>query len=123
MSVTVLVPKPVTTARVLKSLEAPGRRVGSLAGTWNADRVALRKAIILCDFCAHKFNPRRVNYERWRPCTSIAKCDDCRRMSPHAVVFIHESLHELSGDFTRRPTRGRWSLPALWGRIPWWTSR
>ena len=119
MSLTVLVPKPDTPERRMARLEAPGRPVGRLGGSWNADITALRKCVILCDFCIHKFHPRRAGYEAWRETTNKAKCDDCGQFSPRCKAFIHESLHDAVGDWQRRPTKGRWAKHVT-GWVPWW---
>ena len=53
----------------LKALEHPGRQTNPQRGyqsavSWISDLIALRKVIILCDFCRAKFNPRRFGYRR-----------------------------------------------------------
>ena len=109
MSVTIHVPQPFSKTRYLGSLEHPGRPSRSIAGGWIADFVALNRAIMLCPFCVHKFNPRQNRYEVWRrDLYSIAKCDDCKQQSRQIRTFIPESLHFQVGDTERKP-RGRWA--------------
>ena len=111
MGVTILVPHPVTPRRLLASYEHPGRPSGSVAGGWIDDFVALKRCIMLCPFCVHKFNPRAAHYEVWRTdLYSVARCDDCKHLSRQIRTFIHQSQHAETGEFMRhRPTRGRWA--------------
>lgn len=106
MSVTIHVPQPLTKARLLKSIEDPGRKVGRLGGGWLDDQIALGKLISLCPLCLKDFNPKRYRYELWRHLYTMAQCSVCRATDPRCKSFIPESLHEISGD-TRR--RGRWA--------------
>ena len=112
MSVTILVPKPVTKQRLMESYEHPGRPSRSTAGGWIADFVALKRVIMLCPFCVHKFNPRANAYEVWRrDLYSVAKCDDCKQTSRQIRTFIHQSQHHETGEWMRHmPSRGRWSI-------------
>lgn len=54
---------------ILASQEHPGRRVTSKGyqspAAWIDNLVALRKFIILCSFCRHKFNHRKNHYRRF----------------------------------------------------------
>ena len=110
---TVLIPKPDTPLRRLAAGEDPGRRSRSIAGSYISDLAATRKMILLCPFCVHKFNPRRVQYEPWRyEQYVIAKCDDCRQMSRHIRAFIHSSTHDVVGDPEwRQRRRAKFLLP------------
>jgi hypothetical protein len=64
---------------IAKSYEDPGRKKGKPSGSYIDDLVALKKAVILCDSCLHKFNAERAKYEKpARYSTVRAKCDDCR---------------------------------------------
>ena len=99
MPPTILIRQPDTLARRLQSLEDPGRRSGSVAGSYMADRVALRKLILLCPFHVHKFNPKRVDYEPFRRYTLRGHCDDCKQFwSSGLRGFIHASTHDAVGD-------------------------
>ena len=122
MSVTVLSPKPMTPARRMAALEHPGRPIGMLGGTWNADQVTLKKCVILCGFCVHKFHPRRQGYEAWRDVTSFSRCDECRELRHGCKTFIHESTHDAVGNWATRPTHGRW-VRAIADWIPSWWKR
>lgn len=116
MSLTILVPRPDSPARRMAASEHPGRPSGQLGGAWNADLTALRKCVILCDFCIHKFHPRRHGYEPWRQTLTRARCDDCKQYSARCMTFIHESTHDAVGDW-QRPAKGRWARRS-W--VPWW---
>jgi hypothetical protein len=110
MSLTVLVPQPETPARVLPSLEAPGRPSGRVPGGWIADLAGDRKFIPLCPFCRAKFDARANQYEPWRSrMVVIAKCDGCQRVHPRCVGFIPQAYHDEIGDWTRPSRRGRWA--------------
>lgn len=100
--------RPETKARVLKSMEAPGRKLGRVAGGWISDLVALKKFITLCPYDVGKFNPRHYHYEPWRRDTfCVARCDACNQINTHCRGFIHESLHDEIGEPNRK--RGRWA--------------
>ena len=113
MSLTIHVPKPDTPLRRVQASEAPGRPWNRLAGGWIDDQVELKKFVMLCPFCVHKFNPRKNHYEVWRrEVQGIGKCDDCKQISPYLKGFIHQSSHDLGGDFMvggPKRRRGRWA--------------
>lgn len=97
----------------IPTFEAPGRPWRRPPGGWVADLVALRRAVTLCDFCAPKFNPRRNGYEVWRKnLRANGRCDGCNTMTFRPtgamVMYIHESLHDTVGEYTR-PSHGRWA--------------
>ena len=107
--VTIHVPTPDTPRKILKSLEAGGKPVGRLAGGWVDDFAALRKAIMLCEFCSPRFNAKQNKYAVWRrDIYAIAKCDGCNQTSRHIKTYIHESTVPDVGEEPRR-RRGRWS--------------
>ncbi len=71
----------------------PGRKVGSVAGAWIDDNVALQNSIMLCDACKHKFDAKAHNYwAQTRFPTVWSKCDGCRKWSGQCAWFIHEAL-------------------------------
>lgn len=72
--------------------EAPGRPVGHPEGSWIADLVALRKAIILCRTCDHRFDPDRHHYYKDRKFPFVqGRCDGCRQFAYQGRLHIHES--------------------------------
>ena len=91
-----------------------GPRSGQLAGSHIADYTALAKMLVFCEFCVGKFNPRKNHYETWRRETYVrGLCDGCAQMTLHGRGFIHQSTHDLVGEWENRPlaTRnGRWSI-------------
>ena len=97
-----------TKAQITKGFEDPGRKPGRIAGGYMSDLAALKKTIILCPFCEHKFNPRKSNYEVWnRFYMAHGRCDGCKQLSFQAKIYNHEaytSAVEMPGN--RR--RGRW---------------
>lgn len=111
MSLTIHVPRPDTPQRraAAFTLHGHGRPSGRTAGGWIADRIGLRQCVVLCDFCVHKFNPRRVGYELYRRTTMNAFCDDCGQHSLRAAAYIHQSFHDAVGDERRMPGKGRWA--------------
>jgi hypothetical protein len=95
----------------LLASEDPGRPSGRLAGGWISDLTALQKFVMLCPFCVHKFNPRKQGYEVWRSeVQANGKCDDCKQVSPYLKGFIHQALHDTTGEYFNKPKKGRWSL-------------
>lgn len=85
-------------------LEHPGRRTTAKGyqspAAWLANLVALRKFIILCSFCRHKFNYRKNHYRRFY-CPDITgrtdgfvvngRCDACKQNTfPHGTGYVHE---------------------------------
>ncbi len=98
---------------LLQAAEAPGRPIYRLAGGWIADMVALKKFIMLCEFCQPKFNPRKHGYEVYREEThSVGQCDGCNQMSTHLRGYISQSLHSTLGE-ERVKHRGRWIRRAV----------
>ena len=94
----------------LKAREHPGRRTdgSQSAATWIADRLGLRKDVILCSFCRVKFNPRRHGYRRvfipdWTGKTDgytvNGQCDSCKQWTPNAgggTAFVAEEVYSLT---------------------------
>lgn len=68
-----------------------GRRIGKPAGSYIADLVALKKAIVLCGLCVHKFDAKRNHYFHEKSMRVQGNCDGCRRFSPQANLCVHES--------------------------------
>lgn len=109
MSLTIHVPKPDSDRRraAAMTIHGHGRPSGRTAGGWIADKVGLQQCVVLCDFCVHRFNPRRLGYELFRRTTVNAFCDDCGSHSSRAAAYIHQSFHDAVGDDRRIPGRGR----------------
>lgn len=75
----------------LKSLEDPGRKKGKPVGSYIDDLAALRKAIVLCDFCVKGFNAKHYRYHRQTEYPYVrGNCDACRRHSDRASLFMPE---------------------------------
>ena len=99
-----------TKAEKLKADEDRGRPWNRVAGGWISDLASLQKFVMLCPFCAPKFNPRPNGYEVWRRDTqSIGKCDGCNQVSTYLRGYISEAYHDLVGEWERHPRRGRWA--------------
>lgn len=102
MSHTIAIPKKgarlgegFSRAEKLKAMEHPGRQTNPKRGyqsavSWISDLIALRKVIILCNFCRVKFNPRRFGYRRvfvpdWSGKTDgytvNGDCDSCKQFT------------------------------------------
>jgi hypothetical protein len=108
MSLEILIPKPMTPQRRLQANEAPGRKVGRLAGGHISDLAALKHCLTLCPECRKKFNHVRNDYVLWRrEWFVVAHCDGCRELNPRCLAFIHESTVPDVGEVHRR--RGRWA--------------
>lgn len=85
---------------------------GKLAGTHIDDQVQQAALVQFCEFCNPKFNPKKNHYEVWRRETYIrGLCDGCGQYTLHGTAFIHQSTHDLVGEWERRPQsrRGRWA--------------
>ena len=92
---TVLVKRQWTPNELLAVDEAPGRTPGRSAGGWVADIAALKKVILLCSGCTHKFNPGRVHYRREKEFPVCqGKCDGCRTFDSKCSWYIHEGLYK-----------------------------
>ena len=94
---------------VLASREHPGRNAsaGQTAASWISDLVALKKFIILCDFCRTKFNNRKNHYRRFFQPDYTGKtdgyavngrCDACKQLTVNVgngvgTGYIHESTY------------------------------
>ena len=120
MSVEILVPTPVTTARVAESYEQPGRPNGTLPASWLSDVASVGRMINLCPLCLGKFNPRRHHYELWRATPTVARCNRCDTWDTHCQGFIPEANHDLIGD---RRLNHRSAIRRVVGRFGRWASR
>ena len=87
---------------------------GKLAGSHVSDLTEQSALVVFCEFCNPKFNPRKNRYETWRRETYVhGLCDGCGQYTLHGRAFIHQSTHDLVGEWENRPLstrRGRWSL-------------
>ena len=74
---------------ILASTEDPGRRKGKPSGSYIDELVSLKKAVILCSNCLHKFNAKKAAYEKpMRFSVVRGKCDDCREFN-FGTLFLH----------------------------------
>ena len=71
--------------------EYPGRPMGQPHGTHVTDEAELKKCVILCEGCAHKFDPKKYHYYLTREFKIQGRCDGCKQHSQRARFFIHES--------------------------------
>ena len=117
-----------TKKEVLESMEHPGRQTNSRKGyqtpaAWLDDLGALRKCILLCGFCRHKWNPRTHGY---RPMfvpdytgktdgyQATGKCDACKEQTANlggGRAFVHEEEYAklcIDPKIARRNARAAW---------------
>lgn len=87
--------------RRAQALESPGRRVGSVAGSWVTDLAELRQTIILCSNCDFKWrsSAARYGYEKLKKWSKIwggviGKCDGCREPGHQRTCYSHESIFD-----------------------------
>lgn len=93
MSVEILVRRDWTPADRLKAMEDKGRPQGRVAGGWMADLAALRKCIVLCSFCAPKFNPKRYQYRKEAEFQARGRCDGCKANDIHCTMYVAEETY------------------------------
>ena len=74
---------PTRADRLKNSIGQRGAPKRMLAGSWISDLAALGKAIVLCDWCKRKFNPKSVGYVAkalWPGQNFVmGDCDGCGR--------------------------------------------
>lgn len=104
MSVTLLMPRQWTVADKLKSIEDPGKPARRIAGGYCADLAALRKAIVLCSFCAHKFNYKGAHYRREADFHAVGRCDGCKAHDIRCTLYVADETYEQVR-FTRADAR------------------
>ena len=94
MSVTVLAKQQWTPKQLLAAGEADPKPARRVAGGWIADLAALKKVILLCPSCTHKFNPGRVNYRREKEFpVAQGKCDGCNTFDSKCSWYVYEELY------------------------------
>jgi len=78
-------------------LGPPKRRT---AGGWVADLAALDKAIVLCEVCERKWEPKRHGYERRKAVPGydhvVGDCDGCGTFAK-GFLFIREERGTYGG--------------------------
>ena len=116
-----------TTEEMVKAAEHPGRQTNPRRGyqsaaTWIDHLVQLRRPVILCGFCRHKFDPKKHRYRRFYCYTPGAdgykmngRCDDCKeetiRTPGGGTMFISEESYPqlcLEPQVARRLERIKW---------------
>lgn len=59
------------------------------------DLSALRKVIVLCSFCAHKFNPKAAHYRKETDFpVAVGRCDGCKVHDIRCTLFIAEETYQ-----------------------------
>lgn len=82
-----------TPFRRLMAGQSPGRRPGRLPGGHIDDRVGMRKAISLCQYCVGKFNAAKVGYTTKPNLPFVGgRCDGCQQFTPRGHLFVHHTL-------------------------------
>lgn len=80
--------------------EHPGRPMGRPVGTWVDDLVQLRKTLVFCELCQHRFSERNASYykdTRYGNCVH-SKCDGCKEHTARGRLYLpEERLVEFSG--------------------------
>ena len=91
----ILIKRKFSHAEMLKEQLAPGKPKTRVAGGWIADIAAMKKVILLCASCTHKFNPGRVNYRREKEFPVCqGQCDGCNTFDHKCSWYIHEELYK-----------------------------
>jgi len=87
----VWIPKILTRWDEISRHFHPGRKKTISPGSHLYDLIALKKVIILCWECNHKFYPHHKSQSyRVDPMKANATCDLCHRASRTANIYIHE---------------------------------
>ena len=75
-------------------LKHPGRPVMNPHGSWVTDKAEIKKGLLLCSKCSHKFDPKAYDYYRTREFLVHGPCDACKQYAntTSATFFIHESF-------------------------------
>ena len=83
-------------------LREVSRPFGKPEGSWVADLVDLKKAIVLCQNCKHKFDHEASKYYMDRKFPYVlGTCAGCRSIAYQGRLYIHESLLTGPGGRTR----------------------
>lgn len=94
MSVELIMKREWTAQDRLQASEAPGRPMKRVHGGWMADLAALRKSIVLCPFCTHKFNPKSHHYRKETDFPEVTgRCDGCKVSDARCTLYIAEELY------------------------------
>lgn len=81
---------PWTDQRLVADDESTGKKSGQLAGSYIADLVSLRKAVMFCPTCLPKFDSRKAEYVTDPAIPHcIGKCDGCKDMGIERRLFLH----------------------------------
>ena len=112
MALTVIVPRVYTQQQIAESYAVKGRPKGRTPSSHVDDMVALRKLVLLCDFCRPKWNPRKDHYELYQKIPVAGNCDACGDHVWTGTAFIPEINHDAliyESPIAARRRRGRWS--------------
>ena len=78
--------------------EAPGRRVGTTAGSHVAGELSeLHSTIWLCWACKPKFDHKRHHYFYEKNLRVSGRCDGCKEYRENSHLFVHESTVVQNG--------------------------
>ena len=59
---------------------------------WIDDLAALKKCIVLCWSCKHRFDHIKASYYKDTRLDYVrGDCDGCRKYAPQGQIYIHES--------------------------------
>src|SRR3990167_11314004 len=88
----------MTRKRMLRSWEGrPGPGPKRAPGGWIADLAALGKAVVLCQLCVNRWEPKKYGYQRRRlvPYTPFVfrACDGCGRLNQCVLHLPRDSIH------------------------------
>ena len=72
-------------------------RAGTTVGSHIADLVALKKVIMLCSDCEHKFDRKRAGYAVSSLIPNArGACDGCQNQIAWCKAFLHRNSHQLN---------------------------
>ena len=89
-----LIRKQYTKQDHARRMEADPRRHGKPHGSYVVDLADLRKMVLLCPACVHKFDYKRHKFRKEKEFPYVnGKCDACLVFDTYCSMFIAEEIY------------------------------
>ena len=89
----------------------PGRKIGTVKGSYISDLAELMKTIVLCYRCSHKFDHKKYRYYQQREFPFVlGQCDACKDFGK-GHLYLHQSEAQKCWDIKHKheaDNRPRW---------------